>query len=70
MVSPEYVIVQDGPTTDTQGQAFYVATGLYQKCGIQRDLFHLAGATLRANILAIMSFSLNRVFTGGTEERI
>ena len=36
---------------------------LYQKCSQQRNLCHLPDDTIRANILAIMSFTLNRVYT-------
>ena len=64
VVIPEYVIVHDGPPTDTRAQDYYVRYRDYIKNVASSEIYSTwPEATLRANILAIMSFSLNRVYT-------
>lgn len=38
-------------------------SGLHQKCRVQRNLSHLAGNAIRANVYAQISYALNRVYT-------
>ena len=64
VVIPEYVIVHDGPPTDTRAQDYYVRYRDYIKNVASSEIYSTwPEATLRANILAIMSFTLNRVYT-------
>lgn len=64
VVIPEYVIVHDGPPTDTRAQDYYVHYRDYIKNVASSEIYSTwPDATLRANILAIMSFALNRVYT-------
>lgn len=64
VVIPEYVIVHDGPPTDTRAQDYYVRYRDYIKNVASSEIYSTwPDATLRANILAIMSFALNRVYT-------
>ena len=66
VVIPEYVIVHDGPPSDSSANDYYVRYRDYIKnVAPRRNLYYslMADAALRANILAIMSFTLNRVYT-------
>lgn len=64
VVIPEYVIVHDGPPTDTRARDYYVRYRDYIKNVASSEIYSTwPEATLRANILAIMSFALNRVYT-------
>lgn len=64
VVIPEYVIVHDGPPTDTAARDYYVRYKDYIKNVASSEIYATwPDATLRANILAIMSFTLNRVYT-------
>jgi len=64
VVIPEYVIVHDGPPTDTAARDYYVRYKDYIKNVASSEIYSTwPDATLRANILAIMSFTLNRVYT-------
>lgn len=64
VVVPEYVIVHDGAPTDTTAGDYYVRYRDYIKNVASSEIYATwSDATLRANILAIMSFTLNRVYT-------
>ncbi|MGN0335864.1 MAG: peptidoglycan-binding protein [Lachnospiraceae bacterium] len=64
VVIPEYVIVHDGVPTDTTAQNYWVRYRDYIKNVASSEIYATwTDAAIRANILAIMSFTLNRVFT-------
>ncbi len=64
VVIPEYVVVHDGPPTDAGARDYYVRYRDYIKNVASCEVYSTwPDATLRANILAIMSFTLNRVYT-------
>ena len=64
VVVPEYVIVHDGPPSDSSAKDYYVRYRDYIKNVASSEIYATRpDATLRANILAIMSFTLNRVYT-------
>lgn len=64
VVVPEYIIVHDGPITDTGAENYYERYKDYIKNVASCEIYATwPRATLEANILAIMSFTLNRVFT-------
>ena len=64
VVIPEYVIVHDGPPSDSSANDYYVRYRDYIKNVASSEIYATwPDATLRANILAIMSFTLNRVYT-------
>lgn len=64
VVIPEYVIVHDGPPTDATARDYYVRYKDYIKNVASSEIYSTwPDSTLRANILAIMSFTLNRVYT-------
>lgn len=64
VVIPEYVIVHDGPPTDVTARDYYVRYKDYIKNVASSEIYSTwPDSTLRANILAIMSFTLNRVYT-------
>lgn len=64
VVVPEFVIVHDGPPMDTSAQNYYVRYKDYIKNVASSEIYATwPEATIRANILAIMSFTLNRVYT-------
>lgn len=64
VVIPEYVIVHDGPPADRNARDYYVRYRDYIKNVASSEIYATwPDATLRANILAIMSFTLNRVYT-------
>ena len=64
VVVPEYVVVHDGPPNDTTARDYYVRYKDYIKNVASSEIYSTwPDATLRANILAIMSFTLNRVYT-------
>lgn len=64
VVVPEYIIVHDGPPNDSRAQNYYVRYRDYIKNVASCEIYATwPDATLRANILAIMSFTLNRVYT-------
>jgi len=63
-VIPEYVIVHDGPPTDTSAANHYVRFRDYIKNVASSEIYSTwSEATITANVLAILSFTLNRVFT-------
>lgn len=64
VVIPEYVIVHDGPLSDSSANDYYVRYRDYIKNVASSEIYATwPDAALRANILAIMSFTLNRVYT-------
>ena len=64
VVIPEYVVVHDGAPTDPTAANYYVRYKDYIKNVASSEIYSTwPDATLRANILAIMSFTLNRVYT-------
>lgn len=64
VVIPEYIVVHDGPPTDASAQNYYIRYKDYIKNVASSEVYATwPESTLQANILAIMSFTLNRVFT-------
>lgn len=64
VVIPEYIIVHDGVPTDDTAQNYWVRYRDYIKNVASCEIYATwTDAAIRANILAIMSFTLNRVFT-------
>lgn len=64
VVVPEYVIVHDGVPTDSTARNYYERFTDYIKNVASSEIYSTwPDATLRANILAIISFTLNRVYT-------
>ena len=64
VVIPEYVVVHDGAPTDTTARDYYIRYRDYIKNVASSEIYATwPAATIRANILAIMSFTLNRVYT-------
>lgn len=64
VVIPEYVVVHDGAPSDSTAANYYIRYRDYIKNVASSEIYATwPDATLRANILAIMSFTLNRVYT-------
>ncbi len=64
VVIPEFVIVHDGPPTDTSAANHYERFRDYIKNVASSEIYATwPEATITANVLAILSFTLNRVFT-------
>lgn len=64
VVIPEYVVVHDGPPSDANARNYYVRYKDYIKNVASSEIYATwPDATIRANVLAIMSFTLNRVYT-------
>lgn len=64
VVIPEYVVVHDGSPGDASAPNYYVLYKNYIKNVASCEIYSTwPRETLRANILAIMSFTLNRVYT-------
>lgn len=64
VVIPEYVVVHDGAPSDRTAKDYYVRYKDYIKNVASSEIYATwPDATIRANILAIMSFTLNRVYT-------
>lgn len=64
VVIPEFVIVHDGGPNDTTAQNYYIRYRDYIKNVASSEIYATwPDATIRANVLAIMSFTLNRVYT-------
>lgn len=64
VVIPEYVVVHDGPINDAQAKNYYQRYKDYIKNVACSEIYATWPAdTIRANVLAIMSFTLNRVYT-------
>ena len=64
VVVPETIVVHDGPPTDRSASDYYVSYKDYIKNVASSEIYATwPDAAIRANILAIMSFTLNRVYT-------
>lgn len=64
VVVPEFVIVHDGVPTDTSAANYYVRFRDYIKNVASSEIYATwPDSTITANILAILSFTLNRVYT-------
>lgn len=64
VVIPEYIIVHDGVPSDSSAPNYYVRYTDYIKNVASCEIYATwEEATILANILVIMSFTLNRVFT-------
>ncbi len=64
VVVPEYVVVHDGVPTNPSAKDYYVRYRDYIKNVASSEIYATwPKDTIRANVLAIMSFTLNRVYT-------
>lgn len=64
VVVPEYIVVHDGSPRDTTAKDYYVKYKDYIKNVASSEIYATWPVnTIRANVLAIMSFTLNRVYT-------
>lgn len=64
VVIPEYIVVHDGPPTDSSAKDYYVKYKDYIKNVASSEIYATwPEATIMANILAIQSFTLNRIYT-------
>lgn len=64
VVVPEYVVVHDGVPTDSTAQNHWVRYRDYIKNVASSEIYATwPTETIRANVLAIMSFTMNRVYT-------
>lgn len=64
VVIPETIVVHDGSPTDSTAKNYYVGYADYIKNVACSEIYSTwPDETIKANILAIMSFTLNRVYT-------
>ena len=64
VVVPEYIIVHDGPPSDSSATNYYVKYKDYIKNVASSEIYATwPEATIIANVLAIQSFTLNRIYT-------
>ena len=64
VVIPEYVVVHDGSPRDTTAENYYVRYRDYIKNVASSEIYATwPRSSIMANVLAIMSFTLNRVYT-------
>ncbi len=64
VVIPEFIVVHDGPPSDSGAKNYYVRFRDYIKNVASSEIYSTwPESTIQANILAIISFTLNRVFT-------
>lgn len=64
VVIPEFVIVHDGVPTDPTAKNYYIRYRDYIKNVASSEIYATwPDAAIRANVLAIMSFTLNRIYT-------
>ena len=64
VVIPEYVVVHDGAPSDSTAANYFVTYRDYVKNVVSSEIYATwPDNTIRANTLAIMSFTLNRVYT-------
>lgn len=64
VVVPEYIVVHDGSPRDSTAEDHYVRYSDYIKNVASSEIYATwPRATITANVLAIMSFTLNRVYT-------
>lgn len=64
VVIPEYIIVHDGPPADNGANNYYIPYKDYIKNVASSEIYATwPESTIYANVLAIMSFTMNRVYT-------
>lgn len=64
VVVPETIVVHDGAPSNSSAKNYYVPYREYIKNVASSEIYSTwPDATIRANVLAIMSFTLNRVYT-------
>ena len=64
VVVPEYIVVHDGSPRDSTAQDYYIRYSDYIKNVASSEIYATwPRAAIVANVLAIMSFTLNRVYT-------
>ena len=64
VVVPEYIVVHDGSPRDSTARNYYVKYKDYIKNVASSEIYSTwPQSTITANVLAIMSFTLNRVYT-------
>ena len=64
VVIPEFVVVHDGPPTDTSASNHYIRFRDYIKNVASSEIYATwPEETITANVLAIISFTLNRIYT-------
>ena len=64
VVVPEYIVVHDGSPRDSTAQDYYIRYSDYIKNVTSSEIYATwPRAAIVANVLAIMSFTLNRVYT-------
>ncbi len=64
VVIPEFIVVHDGPPTDSSAKDYYVPYRDYIKNVASSEIYATwPEAAIYANVLAIQSFTLNRVYT-------
>ena len=64
VVIPEYIVVHDGSPRDSTAKNYYVKYKDYIKNVASSEIYATwPSNTIRSNVLAIMSFTLNRVYT-------
>ena len=64
VVVPEYIVVHDGSPRDSTAQDYYIRYRDYIKNVASSEIYATwPRAAIGANVLAIMSFTLNRVYT-------
>ena len=64
VVVPEFIVVHDGSPRDSTAENYYVKYKDYIKNVASSEIYATwPENTIRANVLAIMSFTLNRVYT-------
>lgn len=64
VIIPEYVVVHDGPPSDSSAKNYYVPYRDYIKNVASSEIYATwPEAAIYANVLAIQSFTLNRVYT-------
>lgn len=64
VVVPEYIVVHDGSPRDSTAQDYYIRYSDYIKNVASSEIYATwPRATIVANVLAIISFTLNRVYT-------
>lgn len=64
VVVPEYIVVHDGVPSDSTAENYYVKYKDYIKNVASSEIYSTwPEAAIYANVLAIMSFTLNRVYT-------
>lgn len=64
VVVPEFIVVHDGPPRDTSAANYYVRYRDYIKNVASSEIYATwPRATIVANVLAIQSFTMNRVYT-------